>query len=154
MTTCVSPTSDASPRGAPARAAEPAASASQQVALRLWRPTSTAVVLRIAGELDMSSAPRLQDALEPRLSSTAETIILDLSELRFLGVAGLELITQARQCAARRGIQVFLVDGPVCVGRALRAAGWREAVPTFTSIEDAVAELSGRSRENPPHVAS
>ncbi len=123
----------------------------QELALRLWRPISTAVVIRAAGELDAATAPQLQEMLEPRLSSKTDTVILDLSELHFLGVAGLELLARARQRAASRAMLVCLVDGPVCVDRALRAAGWTETVPTFTSVEAAVAELSGRSRESAAH---
>ncbi len=124
------------------------------MALRLWRPTSTSLVIRVAGELDTATAPQLHELLAPRLSSTAETVILDLSELRFMGVAGLELLFHPRRRAAARGMHRSIVDGPVCVERALRAAGWSETVPTFTSVEAAVAGLTGRSRESPSRVAS
>lgn len=133
------------------RAGEP--SSGQDVALQLWRPTSTSVVVRIAGELDASTAPRVQELLAPRLSSTIEVVILDLSGLRFLGVAGLELLAHARRRAASRAMMVCIVDGPVCVDRALRAAGWSEAVPTFASVEAVMGELTGHRRENPTRVA-
>lgn len=82
----------------------------------------------------------------PRLTSTIETLVLDLSEVKFLGVAGLELLAYVRQRAASRSIAVCLVGGPVCVDRALRAAGWGETVPTYPSLKAAVAGLSGRAR--------
>lgn len=122
------------------------------MALRLWRPTSTAIVICVAGELEATTAPRLHELLAPRLSSMAETMIFDLSELRFLGVAGLELIAHTRRRAASRGMMVCVVDGPVCVHRALRAAGWSETVPTFASVEAAVAEVTDPARESPIRV--
>lgn len=134
-------------------AEEPETRAGQTMALRVWRPTSTSVVIGVAGELDAGTAPRLHELLAPRLSSTVETVILDLSELRFLGVAGLELLAHARRRAASRAMTVCIVDGPVCVDRALRAAGWNETVPTIASVEAAVAELTGRRRESPPRLA-
>ena len=83
-----------------------------------------------------------------RSSSTAETVVLDLSGLEFLGVAGLEMLAHARQRAASRSMALCLVDGPVCVDRALRAAGLHEDLPTFATVEAAVQRLNGRSRES------
>lgn len=134
----------------PGRVPEPAAETArgQALALHLWRPTSTSVVIRVAGELDATTAPRLHELLAPRLSSTAETVVLDLSGLEFLGVAGLEMLAHARQRAASRSIALCLVDGPICVDRALRAAGLHEDLPTFATVEAAVQRLNGRSRES------
>lgn len=136
------------------RPTEPAAtvdtSAGNGLALRVGRPSSTSILIGIAGELDTTTAPRLHELLAPRLSSSAETIILDLSELRFLGVAGLELLAHARRVADGRAMTVSIVDGPVCVDRALRAAGWHRSVPTFASVEAAVTEMTGRERESAP----
>lgn len=130
-----------------------AASATPGIALRLSRPTSTSVVVHIAGELDASTTPRLHELLAPRLSSTVETVILDLSGLRFLGVVGLELLAHTRRRAASRAITICIVDGPVCVDRALHAAGWSETVPTYATVEAAIADLAGRLRESPARAS-
>lgn len=124
------------------------------LALQLWRPTSTAVVVHVAGELDSSSAPRLHELLAPRLASTVETLVLDFSELEFMGVAGLELLADVRRRADSRAMTVRLVEGPLCVHRALRAAGWVEVIPTYASLTAAVADLPGRTREDTRRVDS
>lgn len=136
-------------RGPTELAGVPETGSDHNFALWLWRPTSTSVVIRIAGELDATTAPRVHELLAPRLSSMCETVILDFSELRFMGVAGLELLAHARRRGASRAMTICIVDGPVCVDRALRAAGWSETVPTFNSIEEAAAELTRRGREIP-----
>ncbi|MHA6801524.1 STAS domain-containing protein [Bounagaea algeriensis] len=142
------PRTSASAPGVPdERSPTPAVELARELVLQLWRPTSTSVVLRVAGELDSSTAPRLHELLAPRLSSTVESVILDLSELDFMGVAGLELLNHARRRGAGRAISVCIVDGPVCVDRALRAAGWSDTVPTYPTVAAAVAELTGRARE-------
>lgn len=133
-------------------AEEPVAHQGRGLALRMWRPTSTSVVVHVAGELDASSAPRLHELLAPRLSSAAETVVLDFSGLRFMGVVGLELLAHARQRATYRGLTVCIVDGPVCVHRALHAAGWSETIPTYYTVAEAVAELPGRTRARPERV--
>lgn len=119
--------------------------------LQLSRPTSTCVMMHVAGDIDAHSAPRLNELLAPRLASTAETVVLDLSQVSFFGVAGLELLNHVRQHAASRGIEIRVVDGPICVERALLAAGWRESVPTYPTVTAAIAESSGRNRDS--HVA-
>ncbi|ASU79974.1 anti-sigma factor antagonist [Actinopolyspora erythraea] len=116
--------------------------------LRMWRPTSTSVGVHIVGELDMSTAPRLRELLASRLSSTVETMVLDLSELSFLGVAGLELLSQTHQRAAESAVSVRLVDGPVGVARALHAAGMSAMFPTYPTVVAANADLTGSPREN------
>ncbi len=128
-------------------------SAGNALALRVEHPSSTSILIGIAGELDANTAPRLHELLAPRLSSMAETVILDLSELRFLGVAGLELLAHARRVADGRAMAVCIVDGPVCVDRALRAAGWHQAVPTFASVEAAATEMTGGRRESARSLA-
>lgn len=138
-------TSSTSPTGAPTEAVpQPAATATPGIALRLSRPTSASIVVSLAGELDASTAPRLHELIAPQLSSATGTVILDLSGLRFLGVVGLELLAHARRRAAGRALTVCIVDGPVCVDRALRAAGWSDAIPTYATVEAAIAECEGR----------
>lgn len=126
---------------------------SQDLVLQLWRPTSTSVVVHIAGELDTNTAPGLYELLAPRLSSTIETLVLDLSGLRFMGVAGLELVAHVRQRADHRAMRVWIVDGPPCVERALRAAGWSGTIPTYATLAAAVAELTPAC-EGPVRVVS
>ncbi|MBQ6644666.1 MAG: STAS domain-containing protein [Saccharopolyspora sp.] len=140
---------DAPQRGSTEPATSADTSAGNGLALRVGCPSSTSIAIGIAGELDTTTAPRLHEILAPRLSSGAETVVLDLSELRFLGVAGLELLAHACRVADGRSMTVCIVDGPVCVERALRAAGWHRVVPTFGSVQAAVAEMTGRESAQP-----
>ncbi|MBA8824932.1 anti-anti-sigma factor [Saccharopolyspora lacisalsi] len=149
--TTFAPSTPVAPEYVPADPAEQAGPV-RDLALHVWRPTSTAVVVHVAGELDVSTTPRLHELLVPRLSSTAGTVVLDLSGLRFLGVVGLELVAHARRRAASRAMTVCLVDGPVCVDRALNAAGWSGTIPTYATVEEAVVDMPGRRRESPLHV--
>lgn len=112
--------------------------------LQLVRPTNTSVVVHIAGDIDANSTPRIHELLARKFASTVETLVLDLFQVRFLGVVGLELLDHVRTRAARREITMCLVDGPVCVDRALRAAGWSGAVRTYPTVAAAVAETTGR----------
>lgn len=129
-----------SPRSAPAAPAGSGPLTGSRVQLRLSRPGPRSIVIHVSGALDDVTTSRLREILDPQLSSVAETVVLDLSELRFLGVAGLELLARARRRAGRRGIEIRVVDGPVCVDRALRAAGEGETVRKFATVEAALSD--------------
>lgn len=101
-------------------------------------------MVHVAGELDSHTAPRLHELLATRLKSTVGAVVLDLSGLHFLGVAGLELISHAHCRARGRGIDLRLVGGPVCVRRGLRAAGLADELAPHDDVGAALATLPGR----------
>lgn len=115
--------------------------------VQLSRPTSTSVLAQVSGELDADGAGRLQELVAPRLSSTVEFLVLDLSQLAFIGVAGLELLSHVHRRASHRGVQLRLVTGPRCLDRALLAAGMTETFACYPSRERALSGLSGYLRE-------
>lgn len=98
-------------------------------------PDSTTVILTATGELDEITTPHLEELLRARLESTIDTIVLDLSGLRFLGITPLHMLVAATRRADTRHITLRLIDGPPCVDRALRATnlvdhfdrGWPES---------------------------
>jgi anti-sigma B factor antagonist len=91
--------------------------------LSVSRPTSSATVVVIAGELDAATAPRLAAFLNNRLASTVTILVLDLSAVSFLGSAGLGVLIHARQRATAAGCDLHLITGTHCVDRALQITG-------------------------------
>ena len=70
-----------------------------------------AVVVRLAGELDLSTAAQLRQLLlNVAESSTATTVVLDMSEVRFIDAHSIGLIVGASKAAKVRG-RVLQVDG-------------------------------------------
>lgn len=61
------------------------------------------VVLALAGELDLSSAPELERALEEASAQAVERLILDLAELSFMDSTGVSVLIRAKQEAEARG---------------------------------------------------
>ena len=114
--------------------------------VQLSRPTTTCVLIHVRGELDTAGAGHLHEQLANRLSSTAETLVLDLSQLSFIGVPGLELLSHTRQQAEHRGTELRLVTGPRCLTRALIAAGMTETFACYPTLKHALAGLNGRTR--------
>jgi anti-sigma B factor antagonist len=96
------------------------------------------VVIRAVGEIDEMSVKVLNHALWQDLPAATA---LDLSQVTFLGAAGLRAIACAagRTRAERR--RLGLVVTTHLVARVLRVCGMDD-LPTFTTLSDAVRELS------------
>jgi anti-sigma B factor antagonist len=59
-------------------------------------PDGGALVASLQGELDMAAAPSLRDALDTALKQDPESLVVDLSELKFLDSCGLGELVRAR----------------------------------------------------------
>jgi anti-sigma B factor antagonist len=70
------------------------------------------VRLMLSGELDMSTSTSLELELSTVEARQPEMLVLDLSELRFMGVSGLRSILDAARRARREGRQL-VVTNPV-----------------------------------------
>ena len=63
-----------------------------------------AIVLRLAGELDMSTAPELLDQVVALVAAGTSRVVVDLAALTFCDSAGLTSFVRAdRRCAAAGG---------------------------------------------------
>lgn len=79
--------------------------------------------LVLTGELDIYSAPRLDEALVALEEEQRPAVVLDLSSLEFMDSSGLRLIVRAHARAERDGRHVTVVQGPETVARVLRLTG-------------------------------
>jgi anti-sigma B factor antagonist len=87
--------------------------------------TGTAVVLAAAGEVDLDTGPRLRSALAGLLEQANPVpVVVDLTEVTFLGSTGIAVLVDAHWQAAQSHIPFTIVvtpDGPV--HRTLKTAG-------------------------------
>jgi anti-sigma B factor antagonist len=74
------------------------------------------VLVQVAGELDLGSAPELQDALDRARDAARELIVVDLRKLEFIDMAGLRVLLSEHNKARRRARRLVLVN----VGRSIR----------------------------------
>ncbi len=75
----------------------------------------TRVALR--GELDISSAPVLEEALGRAEESAPAVLLIDLRELEFMDSTGLRTVVSADQRARDAGRRLCIVRGPEPVDR-------------------------------------
>lgn len=79
-------------------------------------------VLHVVGEIDTLTAPVLRTQIDEQLPAVP-LLVLDLSDVTFLGSAGLAVLVAAKDDADRRGHRLRLVCGSRIVTRALEATG-------------------------------
>jgi anti-anti-sigma factor len=93
-------------------------------------------VVRLRGELDAFSAPSLRDDLHREVVARPAVVALDLSDLKFLGVAGLNVLLEMQQLADEVGTAMLLVGSPPpLVERLLGLVGWTVAAdPVMRSL--------------------
>jgi anti-sigma B factor antagonist len=95
-------------------------------------------VLHVVGEIDTLTAPLLRSRLSQELRDVT-LLVLDLSEVTFLGSAGLAALVAAKDEAAAADVTLRLVPGSRIVTRALEATG---LLPLF-DIADGVPQALG-----------
>ena len=59
------------------------------------RTEDGAIVIYVTGEIDMATCEQFRDAIEPHMGP-AQTIVLELSGVRFMDSASLHVLLQAR----------------------------------------------------------
>jgi len=99
----------------------------------------------VRGELDMSTAPELERALERGLADEEASIMLDLSECEFIDSTGIALIVRAWQKLEGDGGKGRFV---LCcinhqVRRLLKITGVESSISMHQGRDAALAELRG-----------
>jgi anti-sigma B factor antagonist len=80
------------------------------------------VSLSLAGELDLSTAGRLESELRRVEGGGPPVLIIDLTQLRFIDSTGLRLIIGADARAREAGRRVAIVPGPGSVHKVFELA--------------------------------
>jgi anti-sigma B factor antagonist len=71
-------------------------------------PNSAEVYLHVAGDIDLLAEPSLQAHLSTLLANRPECLIIDLSQVSFMGATGLSVLIKARHAAALQGTKLRL----------------------------------------------
>jgi anti-anti-sigma factor len=99
------------------------------------------VVVTVAGDLDMETAPRLARALDGEIPPV---LVADLTKVTLLSAAGLRVLADAAERAREHRSRLGLVAVGALAMRVLRMSGVAASIPTFESLSDAVRELAPR----------
>lgn len=101
----------------------------------------------VRGELDMNTAPELEDKLDQALADSGALIMLDLSECEFIDSTGIALIVRAWQRLDRNGDggegRLVLCCINHQVRRLLKITGVESSISLHEQRDAALAELRG-----------
>ncbi|HZX55573.1 MAG TPA: STAS domain-containing protein [Ilumatobacteraceae bacterium] len=91
-------------------------------------PSSDAIVVSVAGELDMADADKVAQVLVSAADSGKPLVKLDLSGLTFADSSAIKAIVLGAQAAARHGVSYELVNPNGRVQRLLEITGLAGAI--------------------------
>jgi anti-sigma B factor antagonist len=101
------------------------------------------VVATVTGEVDLSNATQLYDAIGAATSNTAHGVVLDLTAVDYLDSAGIHLIYRLRESLRARGQKLMLViPAQSPVQGSLRLAGVTQHLPITPSVEEALKDFA------------
>lgn len=97
------------------------------------REEADTTVLGLAGELDISSGPRVEAELARAEERSPARLVLDLSHLEFMDSTGLRIVVSADARARERGARLVIVRGPDPVQRIFRVTRLEERLEMVDS---------------------
>jgi anti-anti-sigma factor len=107
-------------------------------------------VLEVAGEIDLATAPQLQDHLLEAINDHDQPpgLILDLTKVEFCDASGLRVLVRGHRWISRRGGRLHLVcpDGQML--RILRITELTRLLPVHPSLEHALADQDARAHRS------
>jgi anti-sigma B factor antagonist len=85
--------------------------------------------VRPLGELDLDTAPQLDQELAAVRATGADRLVLDMRALTFMDSTGLRLVIRWDTEAREQGFEFAIVPGPEVVQRVFRLTGMDEHLP-------------------------
>ena len=102
-----------------------------------------AVHVQLSGELDISTAPKVEDELARIEPGRPELIVLDLRKLAFMDSTGLRLLIAADTRARQQSRRLTIVKGPEPVQRVFRITRLEERLEIVDEVPSGSAEATG-----------
>jgi anti-sigma B factor antagonist len=110
--------------------------------VRIEPAGSSASVVSLAGELDLSTIPRVEKQLLEQVRSH-QGVVLDLTNVSFIDSSGIALLIRAFRTTGDGGtVNTVIAEGSQ-VERVFRLAGIDRALPLFTERAPAMDALNG-----------
>lgn len=100
---------------------------------------SAVAVLRLSGELDFDTAPRLAALIAELLKRPVPRIVVDLSDLKFCDSIGLSAFVTAKQVIAARGGWLSFAGANQFLAQLLETVGMSRYFAIFPDVDTAIA---------------
>jgi anti-sigma B factor antagonist len=97
-------------------------------------------VLVVRGEIDAATAPVFEEAVADVLSRDAASLIIDLSDVTFLGSAGLRILVATHELVSRAADFAVVADSPETC-RPIELMDLDKVFALYPSTDDALAAM-------------
>ena len=98
---------------------------------------SAGVLVRIAGEIDMATTPELVDSLLRAAESGVRRLVVDLSEVSFMGAAGIHALEEGQAAIRHRGGELAVVAPSGLPRRVLDVTDMFESLDVVDTVDAA-----------------
>jgi anti-sigma B factor antagonist len=95
-------------------------------------------------EIDITNADELRAALLESAARGPGSFVVDLTRTQFCDTSGLHALVGAHKRARAEGGDLLLVTAGAAVLRIFAITGLDQVFPSFTSLEEALAQIPGR----------
>ena len=109
---------------------------SHQTLIVTEKNSNVAAVLTVAGDIDMMTAPQLQERVDAVLSRRPSAVVIDLSQVEFLGSAGIGVLVQVHN--SDRDMSFAVVAHGPATSRPLHLLGLDKMFPIYPTVADAI----------------
>lgn len=100
-------------------------------------PHGEAVVLNVAGEIDLATAPQLGESINAAMEQRPETLVVDLSEVDFLASAGMAVLIGCHQ-QAQGNLRFRIVATGSATFRPMELTGMTEEISIYHTRDEAL----------------
>ena len=109
--------------------------------------SGTTAIVRLAGELDIATAPALAEALHA-LEAPCDRIILDVATLEFIDSTGLRLAVIEHGRATMDGFEFVIAGATGPVLKVLRLTGLDVTLPLAPDVASVLGDASSNGKFN------
>lgn len=99
------------------------------------------VIVSAVGAVDMLTAPQLQEVIDGVVERKPASLIVDFTEVDFLGSAGMQVLVLTQKRLAAHTRFAVVADGPA-TSRPLKVTGLTDYVELFSTLDDALANFA------------
>lgn len=98
-------------------------------------------VVSVAGDVDEPAVANFTDRIEAGVAEASHSVIVDLTNVEFLGLSGVQALAVEKIRAERSAVEMLLVPGGRGVIRPLTVAGQLDRFLRFGSVREAVESV-------------
>lgn len=101
-------------------------------------PHGSAVVLHVAGEVDLVTAPQLGDSINNAMSEQPAILVVDLTDVDFLASAGMAVLMGCHKLAKETSFRIVAVGSTTF--RPMELTGMTEEIAIYPTLDQALAD--------------